>query len=455
MADYVLGQANFRTRTSNDTQSGLDSPMGIIFDAENNRLFVAEELGNRIKVFDVASITNGENAIAILGQLTFTSSSFDTTQSKMNGSQGMAYDAENDRLFVADRYNNRVMIFDVTTIDNGEDAVSVLGQANFDDSNSDLTNSTLYEPKDVAYDPSTGMLFVADMYNSRVMVFDVASVTNGEPAVNVLGQADFESISYDGGQSLLIDPVGLTIDSDSSRLFVSEGSENRVLVFDVAADAIADGMPASNVIGQANFDSTGFGSTITALSGPRDIDFDHSNGRLYVSEYYGSRVKVFDVATTTPVVEEAPAVVVEAPRAKGTSSSRKASNIASMGGSASVWSANVSGGGDAVISTVDLATFIERLKAILAGTPVVAVPQPSNGDLDLGSRGDQVISLQKFLMDKAIGASAQALVGVGATGYFGQITQKALAEYQASVGISPATGYFGPKTRAHLKSLGY
>ena len=38
------------------------------------------------------------------------------------------------------------------------------------------------------------------------------------------------------------------------------------------------------------------------------------------------------------------------------------------------------------------------------------------------------------------------------TGYFGNMTQTALASYQARMGIYPATGYFGPLTRAHLRS---
>ncbi|MBP7741678.1 MAG: peptidoglycan-binding protein, partial [Candidatus Pacebacteria bacterium] len=35
-------------------------------------------------------------------------------------------------------------------------------------------------------------------------------------------------------------------------------------------------------------------------------------------------------------------------------------------------------------------------------------------------------------------------------GYFGAVTKAALSEYQAKNGISPATGYFGPLTRAEV-----
>jgi hypothetical protein len=69
-------------------------------------------------------------------------------------------------------------------------------------------------------------------------------------------------------------------------------------------------------------------------------------------------------------------------------------------------------------------------------------------DLTVGSKGAQVSSLQQLLISKGF------LTAVSApTGYFGALTQKALGKWQASVGISPAAGYFGPKTRAFVNSM--
>jgi len=47
-------------------------------------------------------------------------------------------------------------------------------------------------------------------------------------------------------------------------------------------------------------------------------------------------------------------------------------------------------------------------------------------------------------------AAAQALAATGATAYLGELTRAALAEFQASVGISPALGNFGPVTRVYV-----
>lgn len=67
-------------------------------------------------------------------------------------------------------------------------------------------------------------------------------------------------------------------------------------------------------------------------------------------------------------------------------------------------------------------------------------------DLTIGSTGADVTALQNWLISKG------HTIAAGATGYFGAQTQAALAAYQASVSISPAAGYFGPITRAHVNA---
>ncbi len=71
-------------------------------------------------------------------------------------------------------------------------------------------------------------------------------------------------------------------------------------------------------------------------------------------------------------------------------------------------------------------------------------------NLGKGSRDNNVRIVQQFLIAQNKGAAALALAQVGATSYFGELTIAALAEFQASVGISPALGYFGQKTRAYF-----
>ncbi|MBP6860265.1 MAG: peptidoglycan-binding protein [Candidatus Pacebacteria bacterium] len=93
----------------------------------------------------------------------------------------------------------------------------------------------------------------------------------------------------------------------------------------------------------------------------------------------------------------------------------------------------------------DLAAQIAALQAQLAALSGGSSASVTfTRDLTIGSTGADVTALQTWLMGKGFSIPA------GATGYFGAQTQSALAAYQASVGIMPAAGYFGPITRAKV-----
>lgn len=66
-----------------------------------------------------------------------------------------------------------------------------------------------------------------------------------------------------------------------------------------------------------------------------------------------------------------------------------------------------------------------------------------NSNLMVSSRGASVIALQSFLESEGYLMMPQGV----AKGYFGNATKMALIKYQAQAGL-PATGFFGPLTRA-------
>jgi hypothetical protein len=73
-------------------------------------------------------------------------------------------------------------------------------------------------------------------------------------------------------------------------------------------------------------------------------------------------------------------------------------------------------------------------------------------DLRQGMRGYNVTILQQFLIAQNKGPAAYTLAQVGATAYFGDLTRRALAEFQAYAGIIPPVGYFGTITRSYLRA---
>jgi len=91
----------------------------------------------------------------------------------------------------------------------------------------------------------------------------------------------------------------------------------------------------------------------------------------------------------------------------------------------------------------------------LASIPANTIPTSGGsslpaGDLDVGSSGAAVITLQNYLIQAASGPAAARLAGAGATGNFQTLTKAALVEYQLAVGITPPTGYYGATTRSFI-----
>ena len=89
---------------------------------------------------------------------------------------------------------------------------------------------------------------------------------------------------------------------------------------------------------------------------------------------------------------------------------------------------------------------------------VVPPPPPQSGlipptepltvNLQVGSTGPQVRVLQTFLQANGFYPAAQAI-----TNYFGVITKAGVIQYQTAAGITPASGFCGPITRASINSI--
>ncbi len=76
-------------------------------------------------------------------------------------------------------------------------------------------------------------------------------------------------------------------------------------------------------------------------------------------------------------------------------------------------------------------------------------------DLELNSTGDDVKALQQFLNSQGFLINANGLPGStgNETTYFGNLTKQALIKFQQANNITPSLGYYGPKTKAFIKTL--
>mgnify|MGYP001825473463 CR=1 FL=1 len=144
-----------------------------------------------------------------------------------------------------------------------------------------------------------GRLFVAETIggNRRIMVWNQVPTETGQPADLVLGQASLESPASNLGPSQSFSPQTLT--GGGEYLMATDGNRARILLF---RNPDENGEAALRVLGQSNFeasvpndpepDGVESGPSARTFSRPEDVVF--AGGRLFVADIDNNRVLVFE-----------------------------------------------------------------------------------------------------------------------------------------------------------------
>jgi sugar lactone lactonase YvrE len=264
-ASIVLGEPDFTTDTACTTSltNTLCYPEGVVSDKDGN-IWVADEENCRVVEFK-PPFSNGMDASVVLGQANLTDSCVASTPSQngLDCPKFLTFD-KSGNLWVSDFCNDRVLEFS-PPFANGMDATAVLGEPDFTHNTgcSSTTASALCDPAGVAFD-SSGNLWVGDDGYCRAVRY-TAPFTSGMAASVVLGQANFtDDCVTTSGQAGLDDAGGVGVDP-VGNVYVSDYDNNRVMRF---SPPFSNGMNASLVIGQPDFNTTTANTTQSGLRGP-------------------------------------------------------------------------------------------------------------------------------------------------------------------------------------------
>jgi len=348
----IVGQPDFTTVLNNLTQTGLRAPAGVASDGKI--LSIADTDNNRVLIWNSIPTSNGAPADVVLGQDQFNSLAFPpvASQKTMRGPQAVWI--QGTRLFVADTLDNRILIWNTIPTQNNQPADVVLGQPDFTTVQSasvlvtpDTTASDIISPTGVSSDGTH--LFVADLGQNRVLIWNSIPTQNNQPADVVIGQPDFTSHvpnnSFTGlnavtsGSTDRETPVLCTtpqpnlndangnptypqrcektlnfprsVISDGTRLFISDSGNDRVLVYNTIPTANAP--TADVVLGQPDFVTdtvSDSGSEVDnveiasadSMRTPMGLAWDGAN--LYVSDPFSRRVVVY-TASDQPLAPNA------------------------------------------------------------------------------------------------------------------------------------------------------
>lgn len=238
---------------------------------------------------------DGQQATLVLGQTNFSTVAAQAGQTGLDKPIDIAIDPITKKVFVADTYNHRVLRYgSFDSLVSGASAEAVLGQPNFTSKTASLTQNGMNLPQALVID-NNGALWVADTNHSRVLRFDAASSkTNGADADGVLGQANFTSSSLTLSGNRMFYPAGIAVDGIGT-LWVADTMNHRVLRFDAAASK-SDGAYADGVLGQTDFTSASVSTTPTpsGLYLPKALEVQGNT--LWVADNSNHRVLRFNNA---------------------------------------------------------------------------------------------------------------------------------------------------------------
>ena len=230
----VMGQDNLEENEAN--RQGLVGSGSLFFPAgicsgDDQHVFVADKDNHRVLIWKKIPFSDGWNADISLGQPGMDErdanrGDFENVQQDtLSFPTGVFYDVENDKVFVVDQGNHRVLIWNSLPRDTGQPADVVIGQKDFVSRSPNMgkgenraSQDSMYFPRDVVAG-KTG-LFVSDSGNNRVLYWKEIPAENGQPADMVFGQTNFFDNRYNrygtANASTLNDPYGLWLEEEEN-----------------------------------------------------------------------------------------------------------------------------------------------------------------------------------------------------------------------------------------------
>jgi hypothetical protein len=291
-ADWVVGQDDMTSGAVNKgvgvSASGLAFPFGTVA-GDNNTFYIPDRDNNRILGYTSIPMGNGNAASFLVGQSGYTVNAPGLSAKQFNGPNDCA--VSNGKLFVADVGNRRVLIWNSLPTSN-VDADVVVGQLNMTSNTSATSQSQFSYPIRVAV--AGGKLFVADFSGNRILIWNSIPTTNGAPANVVLGQTDFTSTGAGLSDTKFGTPNGMW--TNGKKLVISDSDNDRVLIWN--SIPTSNGKAANLVVGAPDFTTVGSNvASATSIGVPAGIASDGQT--LFVVDQGFHRVLIYAFPTSS------------------------------------------------------------------------------------------------------------------------------------------------------------
>ena len=254
----------------------ISAPQGVAIDPSTGDLYIADSTNNVIRM--VAKITGIITTVAGNGLSGYNGDGMLATSSRLSGPRDVAIDPFTGDLYIADTGNLIIrLVMKSTGIIS---TVAGSGLYGFDSVDVGLaTNTTLSYPGAIAVDPSTGDLYISGMYRN---VIRMAKKSTG--IITTICGAGTQSASRgDGGLATLAsldNPKGIAIEAVTGNIYIADSGYNVIRMIKKSTGIIT----TIAGTGQIGYSGDGGPATSAMLLYPSDIAVDAITGNVYICD---------------------------------------------------------------------------------------------------------------------------------------------------------------------------
>ncbi|MDI6778388.1 MAG: hypothetical protein QMD77_04305 [Patescibacteria group bacterium] len=229
------GQANQGGAVGANT---LNQPASVFSDGA--KLIITDFNNNRVLIYNSIPTANNASADVVIGQADMSGSAANqggaAGANTLYAPSGILYTGK--QLLISDYYNNRVLVYNSLPASNNAAADIVIGQTDMTSNSADQGGAaganTLEYPQGFFFNGKK--LFVADQYNNRVLIYNSIPTANNASADVVIGQQNVTGNLYCQtgnwagiGANTLAYPRGAIV--ADQKLIIGDYTSNRVLIY--------------------------------------------------------------------------------------------------------------------------------------------------------------------------------------------------------------------------------
>ncbi|KAL0480367.1 NHL repeat-containing protein, partial [Acrasis kona] len=292
IADQYNNLIRMLDRSSNTVStlwsSNLNMPMKVVYDHVNNQLLVADTGDNVIRVIDIAG--NSMNTMSAMVAL-YSGDKGPSTVATLNYPKGINLDSYLNILYIADSNNNAIRAVNITT--NVIYTFAGTGTSGFSGDGGSAKSATLNGPQYVSVDSLNNLVYIADSGNHvvRVVVRSTGYIST------VAGIGTNNGFSGDGAAAtscLLNSPSGVAVDNINNVLYISDTGNHVIRTVNLTSGDIFTfaGTGTSN-----GYSGDGGPAVSAQLDNPQGATLDRLRNLLYIPDKNNHIVRVVDIAS--------------------------------------------------------------------------------------------------------------------------------------------------------------